>query len=143
MSRRVALVCAALLLCTGCGHFVDVRGHQASLDKAQPTTTMADLPCEKLALPADETFWIDEKSPIIDLGQDGKSYAKAFELPADASYRVHIRSYSLRDGLLDAAMFFPVIHFLDADRKPIDIATPSTPHKGGIFSHKPNESVFL
>ena len=144
MHRRLALLFAVLLACAGCGqHFVDVRGHLASLDKAQPTATLPELAYEKLAVPTDRTFWVDEKSPVVDFGQDGKSYVKAFELPAPGSYRIQIRSYSLRDGLFDAAMFFPVVSFLDADKKPIDTAGPWTQHKGGIFTDEPNEGVFL
>ncbi|HXP74800.1 MAG TPA: hypothetical protein VN823_11695 [Stellaceae bacterium] len=142
VSRRVALACATLLLCAGCGHFVDVRGHLASLEKAQPTATLADLPYEKLALPTDQTFWVDEKSPIVDFGQEGKSYVRAFALPV-GNYRVQIRSYSLRNGLLDAAMFFPVVALLDADKNRIDTGGPWTQHKGGIFSDEPNEAIFL
>jgi len=141
---RFALVGAAVLLTAGCGHFVDVRGDLASLDKSQPTATLPELAFEKLAVPTDMNFWIDGKSPVVDFGpQDGKSYVKAFELPASSDYRIRIRSYSLRDGLLSAAMFFPVITFLDADKKVIDSTWIWTQSRGGIFTDEPNEAIWM
>jgi len=143
MRCRFVLAALALLpICAGCGHFVDVRSHLVDLDKAQPTATLPDLPYERISVPSNQTFWIDEKSPVVDFGPEGKSYVKAFELPA-GNYHVQIRSYSLRDGLVDAAMFFPAAVLLDADKKPVDKGGPWTQHRGGIFSDEPNESIFM
>jgi hypothetical protein len=141
---RLALAGSVVLLTAGCGHFVNVRGDLASLDKAQPTATLAELPFEKLAVPADTYFWIDEKSPLVDFGpNDGKSYVKAFELPESSGYRIRIRSYSLRDGLLSAAMFFPIITFLDADKKEISSSGAWTTTRGGLFSGELSEAIWL
>ncbi|HXP74799.1 MAG TPA: hypothetical protein VN823_11690 [Stellaceae bacterium] len=143
MSRRIALACAALLLCAGCGHYVDVKGRLAALDKTQPTATVADLVYEKLGPRADRTFWIDEKSPVVDFGKDGKSYTAAFELPASGDYMLRMRSYSLHAGLLDAAVFFPVVVFLDADKNPLTTSGAWTASRGGLFTDEPNASVLL
>jgi hypothetical protein len=141
---RFALAGAAVLLAAGCGHIVDVRVDVAALENAQPTATLPELAFEKLAVPTDMSFWIDDKSPVVDFGPDDrKSYVKAFELPAPADYRIRISSYSLRDGLLNAAMFYPVITFLDADRKVIDSTWVWTQSRGGIFTDEPNEAIWM
>jgi hypothetical protein len=141
---RVVLAGAVVLLTAGCGHFVDVRGDLASLEKAQPTATQPDLTFEKLAVPVDTYFWIDEKSPLVDFGpNDGKSYVKAFELPESTGYRIRIRSYSLRDGLLSAAMFFPIVTFLDADKKVISNSGAWSTTRGGLFSGELSEAIWL
>lgn len=53
----------------------------------------------------------------------GKSYLKSFKLPtSDTTYRLAIRSYVVFDGLQigpNAAMFFPLVTFLDEEKKPL------------------------
>jgi hypothetical protein len=80
---------------------------------------------------------------VVDFGKDGKSYVAAFELPASDGYLLRVRSYSLRDGLLEAAMFFPEIIFLDADKKPVTTSGVWTPSRGGIFTDEPNEAILI
>jgi hypothetical protein len=112
---------AMLLLCGGCGHFVDVQAQRQALQSAQPTySSAAEMSYDRLAFPADIHFSIDEKSPVLDFGDDGKSYVKGFELPArDSEYQLVLRSFPLRDGWQNQALYFPLVAFLDADRKPV------------------------
>jgi hypothetical protein len=123
MRARFVLLFAALLLCAGCGtfNFVAVKDHARALEGAQPThASVADLPFATLTFPIDTKFEIDEKSPVLDFGGDGKSYVKGFELPQrEGDYQIVLRTYLLRYGLVDYAMYFPIVMLLDEDRKPV------------------------
>ena len=117
-------VFAAALLCAGCGHFVDVTARNHALQSAEPTYAgVAELPFEKIDFPSDHRFSIDEKNPVLDFGdadQSDKSYVKGFELPVrDGEYQLTMRSYLLRDGLFNPAMYFPVVDLLDDEKKPV------------------------
>jgi hypothetical protein len=123
MLIRIGIV-AALLLCAGCGHYIDAKARNQALQSAQPTYAgVAELPFEKIGVPSDQRFSIDEKSPVLDFGdgnKSDKSYVKGFELPVrDREYQLTIRTYLLRDGLFTPAMYFPTVMLLDGEKKPV------------------------
>lgn len=123
MLIRVGIV-AVVLLCTGCGHYVDVKERNQALQSAPPTyASVAEVPFQKIDLPSDLRFSIDEKSPVLEFGdgdKSDKSYVKGFELPVrESEYQLVIRTYLLRDGLTTAVMYFPIVDLLDDEKKPV------------------------
>jgi hypothetical protein len=117
---RLCISALLLLLCAACGHFVDEKASLTAYRNAEPRcAAFADLPFEKLAYPADLDM-IDEKSPLFDFPGSGRSYFKAFELPSvGGPYRLVVRSYIVTSGFLNQLTFYPLVTFLDADRRPI------------------------
>jgi len=123
MLNRIGVL-AAVLLCAGCGHYIDAKSRNQMLQGAQPTySSVAEIPFEKINLPSDLRFSIDEKSPIIEFGdatRSDKSYVRGFELPVrESEYQLTVRTYILRDGLFTPAMYFPIVDFLDEEKKPV------------------------
>jgi hypothetical protein len=142
MASRLVLG-AALLLCAGCGHLVDVNGDRAKLQQAPSNTTTAQLTYDKLAIPSDVTFWIDEKSPVVEFGAAGKSYAKGFELPEVEAYRLTVRSYSLLSGPIEGAIFYPVLLFLDPEKKVVEVSSRGWTLTQGTFAEDLNAAFRL
>jgi hypothetical protein len=123
MFIRVGIV-VVVLICTGCGHYVDVKERNQALQSAPPTyASVAEVPFQKIDFPSDLRFSIDEKSPVLEFGdgdKSDKSYVGGFELPVrESEYRLVIRTYLLRDGLTTAAMYFPIVDLLDDEKKPV------------------------
>jgi hypothetical protein len=114
------LAVLAVLSCAGCGQFVDMKSSLEAYRAASPCcTSFAELKYEQLTYPADLSISIDDHSPVFDFDRAGKSRFAAFELPQPGTpYRLVLRSYLLGDGLFDKAAFFPLVTFLDADKKP-------------------------
>ena len=97
MDLRILATAAILLLCAGCGTFVNPKGSYEAYRNARPCcASLAEIPMEKLEFPTKIEFMIDEKSPLFDFELYGKSFFKAFELPVVGSpYRADVRSYVL------------------------------------------------
>jgi hypothetical protein len=125
MMVRTLIACAVLALCSGCDPSVNIKSSLAAYRNAQPGyASLAELPFDKLDLPSEVSFSIDEQSPVYEFGTLGKSYVKAFELPSvSGDYRLVVRSYVVRDGLLKGVMFVPLVTFLDANKSPIGSST--------------------
>jgi hypothetical protein len=131
-----------VLACAACGTFVDTKSDLAAYRNAPSCcASLADLPFEPLAFPTEIEFSIDAKSPLFDFGPYGRSYFKAFELPATTEdYRFVVRSYALRDGILGVAMYFPLVTFLDAEKRPLATSTrQNLDFSGGGFFDEPTE----
>ena len=140
MSLRAAAVVAMLLL-SGCGHFVNVQSSLNAYRDAPSVASLADLPSEALAYPTEVTFSIDEHSPVFEFPETGKSFIKIFALPATTTdYRLVVRSYILRDGLFGGALFYPLVTFLDAGKTPIATSSrQSLQMVAGSFFNEPDE----
>jgi hypothetical protein len=110
----------AILLCSGCGDAIDVKVSLDAYHAAQPCCSSFDeLNYREIPYPADLDFSIDDHSPVFDFGRSGKSRFVAFKLPeVGTPYHLDLRSYFMRDGT-DGAVFFPLVTFLDAEKKPI------------------------
>jgi len=107
------------LLCSACGH-VDVKASLDAYYAAQPCCSSFDeLNYREISYPADLDFSIDDRTSVFDFGRSGKSRFVAFKLPdVGTPYRLDLRSYFMNDGT-NGAVFFPLVTFLDAAKKPI------------------------
>ncbi|MGH6798187.1 MAG: hypothetical protein ACREDI_07370, partial [Roseiarcus sp.] len=117
----------------------------AAYHDAQPCcSSFAALRYEKLAFPTEVTFLIDEKSQVFEFKGTGKSYVKAFELPAiGADYRLVLRSHIVRNGIWPA-MFLPLVSYLDGEKHLIKTSDARDLHysDGGIFGDPTEEPYF-
>jgi hypothetical protein len=109
------------LLCAACGNIVAVNDRRIALRAGSPDYAgIADLPYETLPFPTDERFNIDDKSPILAFGDQGQSHVKGFELPVRSQeYQLVLQSRVFMGGFMHLAAFFPLITFLDAEKKPM------------------------
>ncbi len=85
---------------------------------------LSNLPADKLADNSATSFTIGPGSPVLEIGDSGKSYVRAFELPPGTqNMRLVVRSY-LNVGLTDESRaFYPILTLLDAERRPIATTT--------------------
>jgi hypothetical protein len=109
------------LFCAGCGYGTSLKESLVAYRAAQPCcSSFADLQYRDVAYPSEFSFSIDNQSPVFDFGATGKSRLAAFKLPeVSTPYHLVVRSYVFRDGALGGAVFFPLVTFLDGDKKPI------------------------
>jgi hypothetical protein len=142
--RRLAAL-LLLLFCAGCGHghYVDFDGGLSAYQNQKPASgTFEALTFQSLTYPTSQKFTIDQSDPIVDFDGSGKSFVKAFGLPTtNTGYHLVIRSYTMLHGFKGTALFYPLVTFLDADKKPI---TTSSSRElkldwGGMGSDEPEE----
>jgi hypothetical protein len=143
-ARRIAAICL-LVLCAGCAgqpHYIDFDGGMAAYKSQTASLEIGALLFEQLADPSTHKFTVDQNDPMVVFPDDGKSYVKAFTLPVTtADYHLVIRSYTLVHGFTGTGLYYPLVTFLDADKKPISTTSAADLKLqwGGVGSDEPDE----
>lgn len=143
-ARRIAAICL-LMLCAGCAgqpHHVDFDGGMAAYKNQNANAEIGALSYEGLADPSSHKFTIDQSDPLVAFPDGGKSFVKAFALPAAAvDYHLVIRSYTLVHGFTGTGLYYPLVTFLDADKKSISTTSAADLKLqwGGVGSDEPDE----
>jgi hypothetical protein len=146
--RRLAAL-SLLLFCAACGqgHYVDFDGGLAAYQRQKPVSGTFDaLSFQTLSNPSSQKFAIDQTDAMLYFPNSGKSFIKAFALPpAGSGYHLVLRSYTMLHGLNGTALFYPIVTFLDHDKKSISASSPQELKLdwGGMGSDEPGEPARL
>jgi hypothetical protein len=136
MPRHPHLFVLLALAAAACGHFADVAAGRQALATARPAAaSLADLSFEPLTYPAKRAFRIDAESPAFDFATHGRSFYKAFALPAGApDYQLVVRGYAAPVALDGVAIFAPLVTLLDAEKRPIATSKATALRYEDLFS---------
>lgn len=149
MKAQSLAALSLLLLCTACGHghYVDFDGGLAAYQQRKPISDAFDaISFQTLGNPSSQKFAIDQTDVMLYFADSGKSFIKAFALPpASSDYHLVLRSYTMLHGLNGTGLFYPIVTFLDRDRKPISASSPQEMKLdwGGMGSDEPDEPARL
>lgn len=113
-----------LLLCglaAGCGPRANGAFERARLqDASVRPVPFAALPVTQVAVPSATFFLLDNRSPVLDLGDGGRSFAACVALPRqDGDLRVTMRSFAI-----GGKYFYPVATLLDEAMRPFHMTEP-------------------
>lgn len=118
--REAGLLLAAFV--AGCGPMANGPQERALLNapSVRPVPFGA-LPVTQVGFPSSTFFLLDHKSPVLDLGNGGRSFAACVALPPQAGdLRVSMRSF-----VIGGRFFYPVATLLDETMSPFHASAPA------------------